>query len=94
MGKISLIFVLVLNGCGCATVGIDKCHPNSGPPPIECEIKEPKKLREEVVKETLDKFERLCMSLEVYSKIIVTGNAAKEIREGLRNCYWVFNNGQ
>ena len=76
---------------GCATPAIDKCRPNSGPPPIECDNKELIMVRQEVAEETLKRFERLCLTLEFYSKIFKEGQANKEIKEGLRNCYFVFN---
>jgi hypothetical protein len=47
-------------------------------------------LREVVVERQLKQFEKLCIALEAYSKIITAGSASKDIKEALGNCYWVF----
>ena len=40
----------------------------------------------------ISKFEKLCISLEYASKFILTGNTARDIREALRACYWIYGN--
>lgn len=47
-------------------------------------------IKEAVIINRLKQFERLCISLERYSKIIISGEAAKQIKSGLSDCYWVF----
>jgi hypothetical protein len=38
----------------------------------------------------LSKFEKLCLSLEYASKFVVVGDMARDIREALDACYWIY----
>jgi len=85
--KLLLLSLLIT---GCKHTDINPCRPSSGPPPTHCDEPRVKDLREVVVERQLKQFEKLCIALEAYSKIITTGSASKDIKEALGNCYWVF----
>ena len=84
------LLLLSLLATGCGHADINPCLPSSGPPPPHCNAPRVKDLREVVVERQLKQFEKLCIALEAYSKIITTGSASKDIKEALGNCYWVF----
>ncbi len=42
----------------------------------------------------ISKFEKLCISLEYASKVIIVGKTARDIREALSACYWIYGNNR
>jgi hypothetical protein len=72
------------------------CRPSSGPMPPGCLTTKGRTLYGRGTRATkayhLNKFEKLCITLEYASKLLYGGPVGKEIREGLEACYWVYSN--